>query len=88
MFSLLIGIVVSGVVILISKFENKSRLPKYVPTIILFLVGAAFIVKAKYFSQSMEDLGYIVLTIMAMSSGALTLITAVVIDVLKKYRKK
>lgn len=85
---LLISIIPSGIVVLISRFEKKRALLKYLPAIILFAAGAGFIVKAREFSQGMEGLGYIILAMIAIGCCILTLITAVVIDILRRQNKK
>lgn len=87
-FILVIGIVFSGIVVLIAKFERNRRLPKYIPAIILFAAGAACFVKARWFSEGMEGLGYIILAMLVLGGCILTLVTAVVIDVFKKCNKR
>jgi hypothetical protein len=81
---LLIGIVFSGIVVLISRFEKKNQTAKYLPAIVLLAAGVAFIVKARWFSEGMEGLGYIIFSMLAFGGFILTLITAVVITVVKK----
>lgn len=88
LFILLAGIIFSGVVVLIAKFEKKSSLSKYAPAIILFPAGAAHFVRVRWFSEGMQDLGNIIYAMLAVGSGILTLITAVVIDVFKMNNKE
>lgn len=85
---LLVGIAFSGVVILIAKFQKKRRYLKYIPSAILFAATIACIVKARWFSEGMEGLGYIIFAMLALGSCILTLITAVAIDVFARYNKR
>lgn len=87
LFILIIGAVFSVIVLFIAKFEKRIWLLKYIPATILFTAGAACFVKARWFSQGMEGLGYIVLAMLVVGGGILTLITTVVIDIFKKYNK-
>ncbi len=84
---LLTGIIFSGIVLLIARFEKNKRLLKYLPAIILIIAGVASLVKAKWFSEGMEGLGYVIYSMLAFGGCILTLITAVVIDAVRKYRK-
>lgn len=85
---LLFSIIPSGIVVLISKVEKNRTFLKYLPAIILFAAGAGLILKAREFSQGMEGLGYIVLAMIAVGCCILTLITAVVMDILRKRNRK
>lgn len=85
---LLIGIVSSGIVILIARFEKNRCFLKYIPALILFVSGAFFIVKARWFSEGMEGLGYIILAMLALGGFIITLISAVIIDIYRKCSKK
>jgi len=88
LFILLIGIIFSTGVVLIARFEKKSRLPKYIPFILLFAAGMAFFAKARWFSDGMEGLGYIVLAMLVFGGGILTAITAIAIDLSKRYKNR
>ncbi|KNY26489.1 hypothetical protein [Pseudobacteroides cellulosolvens] len=83
----IIGIVFSGIALLIYKFERNRPLPKYLPGIILFLAGVILIIKAKWFSEGMEGLGYIILAILAIGGSIIALIVPAVLDVYKKYHQ-
>jgi len=82
-----IGIVFSAISILINKFTRDKLFPKYIPGIILFLSGAAFIIKARRYSNGMEGLGYVILAILVVGGSIISLIVPAAIDIYRKYIK-
>jgi hypothetical protein len=82
---MIIGAVFSGIAVLISKFERKIHSLKYIPGVILFASGAAFIIKARWFSDGMEGLGYLILAILATGGCIISLMVPAAIDVYRKY---
>lgn len=84
---MIIGIVFSGIAVLIYRFEKSRRLPKYVPGIILFSSGVIFIVKARWFSDGMEGLGYIILAMLAIGGSIISLMVPAALDLYRKYNK-
>lgn len=88
LYILLIGSVFSGIVLLISKFEKKNSLPKYVPAIILFAAGVASIAKSIWFSEGMEGLAYIIISILVFSICIMALLTAILIGIYKSHKNK
>ncbi|MDP4183254.1 MAG: hypothetical protein Q8942_19465 [Bacillota bacterium] len=87
MFTILIGVIFSVIAFIIAKFEKKSRLPKYIPAILLFLIGAACVVKSRWFSEGLEELGYIVIAILVFVACATTLIITIAIDIYQKHHR-
>jgi len=83
----IIGIFFSGVSLLIYKFTRNKLFPKYIPGIILFSSGVAFIVKARWYSYGMEGLGYVILAILAVGGSIISLIVPAALDIYRKYRK-
>jgi hypothetical protein len=84
----LTGIIFSGIVILIARFPKNGRLLKYIPSLALFAGGAACIIKARWFSEGFEGLGYVVLSITVFGGGIIALVTAAVIDMINRSRDK
>lgn len=87
-FILLTGIVLLGIVLFIARFERNRRFWKYIPAILLFAGGAASFVKAGWFSEGLEGLGYIILSMLILGGFVVTLFTAMIIDLIRRYNKK
>lgn len=85
MLILVTGIVFSVPVALIAKYGRKP-VYKYIPALVLLLAGVAFIIKARYYSEGMEGLGFVIFAMMAWGGCIITVITAAAIDLFKKYK--
>lgn len=75
------AILVFITILLMKKFKKRKYAP-YIPTVVIWLVSITFLIKAIFFSQPMEDLGYFV---MSMIAGVTTFITLIITIVLVKY---
>jgi len=88
-------IAVAGLIsVLITYFLGrffKNRVVKYIPAIILALTVLGFYIKARFFSTGtgFEDLGYIVLALIAGILFFISLFTAIIMGVVQmKNRRK
>jgi hypothetical protein len=85
---LLIGIVFSAIVLIVAKFAKNRWLLKYIPVFTLLAVGVACFIKARWFSEGMEGLGYIILAIIAFGGCTVSLLTALIVDIVRRYKRK
>jgi flagellar biosynthesis protein FliQ len=85
---IIVGALVSLFQIGIWRISKENRFFKYVPSIVLFLVAGACIVKGIWFSTGMEDLAYFVTAILLGGAFVISLVTGLLIDVLAKNSRK
>jgi uncharacterized membrane protein len=85
------GLVVVVVICLVSitvalmKIFEKTSIAKYIPTLAMWLISIIFLVMAVFFSEPMQDLGYL---IASMITGVATFITLIVTLFIIKYKEK
>ncbi len=75
---LIAGLIFSLATFILHKFMKK-RWVKYIPVIIQILTIIFWIIKARFYSQGMEGLGYIILVIIGFGSTIITSITLIVL---------
>lgn len=73
--------------ILIARF-SKRILIKYIPSGIFGLFSIGFLVKSLYFSESFQDIAYMLMAILAFILTIVGLITAIVLDIIKSKKIK
>lgn len=87
LYIIIVGVVFSGIAVLISILAKSMVLPKYIPGAILLILTVFFIVKARWFSEGMEGLGYIILAIITGGGCIISLMVPAALDLYKKFRK-
>ncbi|MDD2203270.1 MAG: hypothetical protein PHD78_02675 [Bacilli bacterium] len=86
-WSLVIVVVIClvGITIALMKKYKEAAIAKYIPTLVMWLVSIFFLVMAILSSESMKDLGYL---IMSMITGLATFITLIITLCIIKYNEK
>ena len=79
------GIVFSAVTCLLGIYAKK-RLIKYIPASFAGIVSLAFFVKAKFFSEGLEGLGYIILMMISIAVFVLSIITAIILEFINRRK--
>jgi len=83
-----IGIMVSGLQILIWRLSKEKVFFKYIPTIVFLIVTVVCVIKAIWFSTGMEDLAYFITALLAFGVMVISLITGVIIDLVARSNKQ
>jgi hypothetical protein len=82
-----IGFLVAALQIIIWRVSNRNAFFKYIPSIVLFIIALICIAKALWFSTGMEDLAYIVVTMIVAGVLIISLVTGIIIDVFSRIKK-
>lgn len=72
-------------VFLLDRFVRKGGV-KYIPAAVMFVVGALSLLKAVWFSQSFEDIAYLLVGIVAVCAFLVTLSAALLLDLWRKLQ--
>lgn len=75
-----IALFFSGIAILIGISGTRIRFYKYIPACISGIAAAGFFIKARFFSQGFEVLGYLIFAMIAGAVFLISLITAVIME--------
>lgn len=70
----------------LNKFFGKRAIIRYIPAIIAGLAVIGFYIKSAYFSSGFEDLGYIILALMACVIFFVSFVTAFIIGIIQRNR--
>lgn len=81
---LIISLIFVIVVLLLSKYFSNRRIVKYIPAITSIFLSAAFFIKGKYFSIGFEDIVYILFSVISIVECIVSLLTAIIVDLIKK----
>jgi hypothetical protein len=81
----LIAVVFSAITVLIGIFV-KSKLPKFIPSIISGIAALGFYIKANFFATGFEDIGYMILALIAAVIFVISILTAVIIVFIKSRK--
>ncbi len=91
-FFIFIGIaslIFAFITFLLGIYFRKKRFIKYIPSILILILGVSFLVKSVYFSNGFEDIGYMVLSLMSVGVFIISTLTALLIEfVFRSKRKK
>jgi hypothetical protein len=79
------SIIAIGITFLIAKFTKKNSL-KFLPAVVFALAAVGCFIKSAYFSESFQDLAFMLMGIMATVLFALSLITAMLMGKNKKAK--
>jgi len=82
----IIGLVFSGAAFLIGLSGARNRFYKYIPACVSGIAAAGFFIKARYFSQGFEDLGYLIFAVIAGAVFLLSLIAAIIMEFVHKRK--
>lgn len=78
------GILVAGLQIVIWRMSKGKVFFKYIPTVVLLIIVIVCIIKSIWFSTGMEDLAYFITAMLAAGVLAVSLVTGIIIDLIKK----
>lgn len=73
---------------LLGRFFKKPAIVKYIPAIVSLLIAIGFYIKARYYSSGFEDLAYIILGFIAAIVFIVSLVTAVIMDIVTRTKNK
>jgi hypothetical protein len=86
LIALVASIVIALTILLIKRFK-KVGLYKYIPTIVIWLISLSFLLYSLFFAEPMQDLGFLVASMITGIATFITLIVTITIDVTMKRRK-
>lgn len=75
-----------GITYLIARFTKKNSL-KFLPTVVFALMAAGCFIKSAYFSESFQDIAFMLMGILATVLFAVSLITAILLGKKQKNKK-
>ncbi|MCX7772182.1 MAG: hypothetical protein N2376_03610 [Clostridia bacterium] len=84
---LVIGLLVAALQIVIWRFSKDRAFFKYIPSLVLFIVGAVCVVKAVWFSTGMEDLAYFVLAMLVVGVLIISVVTGLLLDIITRIKR-
>jgi hypothetical protein len=75
---------------LLARFFRNLVIIKYIPSLVALLTGIGFYIKSSFYSTGFEDLVYVILALVAGIVFIVSLITAIIMDIIqrKKTRNK
>lgn len=85
-FYIIIGIfslIAIGITYLIARFTKKNSL-KFLPSVVFALAAVGCFIKSAFFSQSFQDIAFMLMGILATILSVVSLITAVLVGKNKK----
>jgi hypothetical protein len=82
------GIIAFFTTFVLYRYFRQRPLIKFIPCILLALLGIWFILKARYFSAGFEGLGYIVYAIIDIIMFFISLITAWILELYRRKTRK
>lgn len=88
LFIAIAGLITVIITTLLGLFFTRHKVIKYIPAIISAAATAGFWVKAAYFSQGFEDLGYAVLGFIAAIVFVIALLNAIIIELVQRNRRR
>jgi len=78
------GLIAILITYFLARFFKEKLMVKFIPAIISALAGVGFYIKSMVFSTGFEDLGYIILTIIAGIVAFVSLVTALIIGLIQR----
>ena len=79
------SVIAIGITYLIARFTKKNSL-KFLPAVVFALAAAASFVKSVYFSESFQDIAFMLMGILATILFAVSLVTALLMGKNKKIK--
>ncbi len=67
------------------RFRRRATI-KYLPSIFTALAGIGLYIKSAYFSVGLEDLGYLVLTLVAVVAFLISFLTAFIMGIIQRSK--
>lgn len=84
----LIGAVFAGATILLGRKQIQRVILKYIPAMIAFAATLALMIKASWFSEGMEGLGYVILAMITAVLFFISIITSIIIEIRNRKGKQ
>ncbi len=72
------SLIAIGITYLIARFTKKNSL-KFMPSVVFALIAVGCFVKSAYFSQSFQDIAFMLMGILATILFIVSLITAIIV---------
>lgn len=70
--------------VILIKIKFKSKYLMYIPVIVVFVLSIIFYILGKFFSQSMQDLGMYIMSLICLVSSIVSTIIVLLIARIKK----
>jgi hypothetical protein len=83
-----LGIIFAGSTVFLGTRLRQKKAVKYIPAILAALVSVAFAVKAFWFSEGFEGLGYVILLMISAAVFILSAVTALVLEFVNHRKNK
>ncbi len=84
---IVMGLFVAALQIIIWRISREKPFFKYIPTLVLLIVGTVCVVKAIWFSTGMEDLAFFVTAMIVAGVMVISLVTGVILDIVSKFKR-
>ena len=80
-----LSLIAIGITYLIARFTKKNSI-KFLPAVVFLVAAVASFIKSVYFSESFQDLAFMLMGILATVLFIVSLITAILLG--RKFKKK
>lgn len=80
------SIIFVAITYFLGRFCRHLAIIKYIPSIVALLIGIGFYIKARFYATGFEDLAFIILALVAGIVFVLSLITAIIMDIIQKKK--
>lgn len=80
------GLIFAVAAVLLGVYKRQNRVLKYIPAIIAAVVSLGFLIKTYFFSEGFEALGYLIMMMISAAVFGISVITAVVLEIINRRR--
>ena len=84
----LISLVFAGITILLGRKQVQRAILKYIPAMIAFAATLALVIKAVWYSEGFEGLGYAILAMITAVVFLVSLITAIAVAIVNRRQRR
>ena len=72
---------------ILNKYSGKRVIIRYIPSIVAGVAVIGFYVNSAYYSSGFEDLGYMILALIACAIFLVSFVTAFILGIIQRSRK-
>lgn len=81
-----IGLIFALATVLLGIYKKQKKFLKYVPSIIAAAASLGFLIKAYFFSEGFEALGYFIMMMISAAVFGISIITAMALEITNRRR--
>jgi predicted tellurium resistance membrane protein TerC len=86
-FIILVAVILIGLSIWLMKKFKAHPMTKYMPTLAIWMLSIILFIYGRFFAESMQDLGYYVMSMITGLATFIVMIATLVIDNLRNRRR-